>query len=99
MDKKPTFLNYLLPVVMVTIGLLHYVKHGVDAAAILPVILGVFALYMALFNHLLLEHTLAFLEKVWHPIGQTITLILLTVTFFVIFVPVGLLLRLLKKDI
>ncbi len=97
--KKPTFLNYLLPLLMIAIGLRHYVKHGVDAVTIIPIVLGVFALYMVLFNHPLLQRAETLLIKVWYPIGQLITIILLTVTFYLVFAPVGLLLRLFKKDI
>ena len=66
---------------------------------IIPIVLGLFALYMALFNHPLLQRVELIITKLWYPIGQAITMVLLTVTFCVIFAPVGLLLRLFKKDI
>jgi hypothetical protein len=97
--EQLTILNYLLPVVMIFAGLWHYVKHGLDLVTIVPVVLGTFALYMALFNHLLLQRTLNLLTKLWYPIGQLITVLLLTITFYIVFAPVGLVLRLLKKDI
>ena len=96
---RPTILNYLLPLIMITVGLWHYFKHGLDLMTIIPIILGAFALYLALFNHLLLQRIEILLIKLWYPIGQLITIILLTVTFYVVFAPVGLILRLLKKDI
>ena len=84
---------------MIALGLRHYFKHGLDLVAIIPVVLGLFALYMVLFNHFLLQRIEAFIIKIWAPIGQLITIILLTITFYVIFAPVGLILRLFKKDI
>ena len=97
--KRPTILNYLLPLIMIAGGLLHYRKHGLDLLTIIYISSGVFPLYMALFNHLLLQRALGVLTRVWYPIGQYITIILLTITFFVLFAPVGLLLRLFRKDI
>ena len=101
MKKKtqPTVLNYLLPLIMIALGLRHYFKHGLDLVAIIPVVLGLFALYMVLFNHFLLQRIEAFIIKIWKPIGQFITIILLTITFYVVFAPAGLILRLFKKDI
>jgi hypothetical protein len=97
--EQPSMLNYLSPLIMITLGLWHYSRHGVDLVAIILIVFGSFALYLALFNNLLLQHLLAFLTKLWYPVGQFITIMLLTVTFFVIFAPVGILLRLFKKDI
>jgi hypothetical protein len=90
---------YLSPFIMIALGLWHYARHGVDLVTIIPIVLGAFTLYLALFNRPLLQGILTFLTKIWYPIGQFITLFLFTVTFFVIFVPVGIVLRLLKKDI
>jgi hypothetical protein len=99
-DKKQvTFLNYLLPLVMIAVGFRHYMKHGADLWALIPIALGVFSLYLALFNHRLLIRLLDCLTKWWFPIGQFITIILLTVIFYIVFAPVGLILRLFKKDI
>jgi len=98
-NQKPTILNYVLPVIMIAIGLLHLARHGMDLAGLIPIVLGIFALYMALFNHPLLQRVLNIITKLWYPIGQGITVVLLTITFFLVFAPVGLLLRLLKKDI
>jgi len=92
-------MNYLSPLIMITLGLWHYVRHGVDLVTIILIVLGTFALYLALFNHFLLQRVLTFLTKLWYPIGQFITIVLFMVTFFVIFTPVGILLRLFKKDI
>jgi len=97
--EKPSILNYLLPLVMIALGLLHLVKHGAHPMAIIPIVLGAFGLYLVLFNHSLLQRLQAFLIKIWYPVGQLITTILLTITFYVVFAPVGLLLRLFKKDI
>ena len=99
MKEKPTILNYLSPFVMIALGTWHYLRHGVDFAAVILIVLGVFALYMALFNHPLLHRVLTFLTKLWYPIGQFITVLLLTATFFLVFMPAGIILRLLKKDI
>ena len=99
MKEKPSVLNYLSPLVMIAIGLLHYKRHGVDLVTIILIVLGFFALYMTLFNHPLLRRVLVLLEKLWFPVGQLITMILLTVTFYLVFAPVGIVLRLLKKDI
>ena len=98
-NTKPTFLNYLAPLIMIAIGARHYFKHGLDVVTIITILLGCFALYLVLFNHRLLQEVLALITKLWYPIGQLITVILLTVTFYIIFAPVGLLLRLFKKDI
>jgi len=97
--QKPSMLNYILPLIMIALGLRHYVKHGMDALVIIPIVLGVFSLYLALFDHALLQRLLVLITKLWYPIGQGITIVLLTVTFYVVFAPVGLLLRLLNKDI
>ncbi len=92
-------MNYLPPLIMITLGVWHYLRHGVDFVTIIPIVLGIFALYLALFNRPLLQRALTFLTKLWYPIGQFITVVLFTVTFFVIFAPVGIVLRLFKKDI
>jgi hypothetical protein len=84
---------------MILIGCRHYVKHGVDLLTVLPVLLGFFGLYMVLFNHRLLGSVQDFIIKAWFPVGQLITVLLLAVTYYLIFAPVGLLLRLFKKDI
>jgi hypothetical protein len=99
MKKKPSVINYVLPLIMIALGVRHYFKHGADLWAIIPVVLGVFSLCLALFNHVLLERLLALLTKLWYPVGQFITIILLTVIFYIVFAPVGLILRLFKKDI
>ena len=99
MAKKPTLLNYLAPFIMIAIGVGHSIRHGIDLLTVIPVTLGAFALYLAIFNHALLQRVLAFITKCWLPIGQGITLILFGATFFLVFAPVGIILRLLKKDI
>ena len=98
-STKPTLLNYLAPLILLTTDWFHYLKHGVDAFTIILILFACFLLYMVLFNHRLLQQFLALIIKLWYPIGQMITVILLTLTFFIIFAPVGLLLRLFKKDI
>ena len=97
--KQVILLNYLLPMVMISLGVLHFLKHGLDLATIIPVIIGSFALYMALFNHLLLQRTIDFITKLWYPISQAITVLLLTVTFYAVFAPVGLFFRLFRRDV
>jgi len=97
--KKVIFLNYLLPLIMISLGILHFLKHGLDLATVIPVILGSSALYMALFNHLLLQRTIDFITKVWYPMSQAITVVLLTMTFYVVFAPVGLFFRLFRRDV
>jgi len=84
---------------MIGLGVWHYVRHGVDLVTVIPIVLGVFALYLVLFNHPLLQRVLALLLKLWYPIGQFITIFLFVLTFFFIFAPVGLILRAFKKDI
>jgi|GEM_PF-5009010 hypothetical protein len=92
-------MNYISPFIMIAIGLWHYARHGIDLVTIIPIVLGCFALYLVLFNHSLQQRVLAYLTKLWFPIGQFITIILFILTFIVIFIPVGTILRLLKKDI
>ena len=82
-------MNYLSPLIMISLGLWHFARHGLDLVAIIPIVLGIFALYMALFNHILLKRVLTFLTKLWYPIGQLISLGLLAVTFYLVFAPVG----------
>ena len=84
---------------MISIGAWHYVRHGVDIVTITSIFFGTFALYLVLFNHPLLKRILQFLTKLWYPIGQFITIFLFALTFFLIFAPMGILLRLFKKDI
>ena len=96
---RPSILNYISPFIMIAIGVWHYVRHGVDLLTIIPVVLGCFALYLVLFNHSLLQCILVYLTKLWFPVGQFITIVLFIITFILIFVPVGIVLRLLKKDI
>ena len=97
--EKPSTLNYISPFIMIALGVWHYVRHGVDLATIIPIVLGIFAIYLVLFNHSLLHGVLAFLTKIWYPIGQFITVFLFVLTFIFIFAPVGILLRIFKKDI
>lgn len=97
---KPLFiLNFLPPVVLIAIGLRHFVKQGPDAGTVIPVLLGIFALYLALFNRPLLQRVLGLLTKLWVPVGRCIALFLLAATFYLVFMPVGLLLRLIQKDV
>jgi hypothetical protein len=97
--EKPSVSNYISPFIMIALGVWHYVRHGVDLVTIIPISLGIFALYLVLFNHPLLQGVLTYLTKIWYPIGQFITILLFVFTFFLIFAPVGILLRLFKKDI
>jgi len=96
---KPTLLNYISPLIMIAIGIWHYARHGMDLITVIPVVLGAAALYLVFYNHFLLHRVLTYFTKLWYPIGQFITILLFIVTFFVIFAPVGIILRLLKKDI
>ncbi len=98
-NKKPGILNYILPLIMVLFGIRHYFKHGLDLMAVIPVIFGLFALYMVLFNHSLLQQTEKIIIKLWYPVGQLITFILLTATFYLVFTPVSIVLRWMGKDI
>ncbi len=97
--QRLSILNYLLPVIMILIGLRHFAKHGMGPMTIIPIVLGTFALYLVLFNHLLLKRIEVVIIKLWYPVGQLITIILLTITFYLIFMPAGFLLRLFKKNI
>ena len=98
-NKQVIFLHYLLPLIMISLGVFHFFKHGLDLATIIPIILGGSAFYMALFNHLLLQRIIDFLAKLWYPISQAITVVLLTVTFYAVFAPVGLFFRLFRRDV
>jgi len=97
--KKPTIYNYFAPFLMLLIGLRQFSKHGIVPIAVIPILIGLFSLYLVIFNHHLLERILKIITKVWLPIGRFIALALLTITFYLLFAPVGLLLRLIKKDI
>jgi len=99
MPKQSSARHFLPPLIMISLGLWHFLRHGVDVMTVFMMSLGSFALYMALFNHSLLERVLAGITKIWYPIGQFIALTLFTIMFFIIFTPVGIVLRLLKKDI
>ncbi len=97
--NRPSTVNYIAPFIMIALGVWHYAHHGMDLITVIPIVLGAAALYLVLFNHSLLHLVLTYLTKLWYPIGQFITILLFIVTFFLIFAPVGIILRLLKKDI
>ena len=83
MEKKeqPSVINYLSPFVMIALGIWHYIRHGMDLVTIIPIALGIFALYLVLFNHDLLQRVLTSLTKFWYPIGQFITLVIFMAAF------------------
>jgi hypothetical protein len=90
---------YLPPFIMLSISFWHYHRHGLDAMAIGLGCLGLVVLGLTAFNRPLLERALAFLTKLWLPVGQLIGTIIFAIAFFLVFAPVGLMLRLLRKDI
>jgi len=98
-NKKLSTINYFSPLLMIAVGVWHYFRHGLDMVTIIPIALGFFALYLAIFNHSLLQRVLTVLEKLWYPIGWFIASTLFVAVFFIVFAPVGILLRLFKKDI
>lgn len=97
-EKQLYVFGYGLPLVLVVLGLKHWHQHGPGILSILPLSLAALMLLITRYN----RRALTAIFKAWMvtatAIGHALTLCLLSAVFILVFVPAGLLLRLLKKD-
>ena len=96
--KNLLVFGYGLPVILTVIGLLNMRKHGLSWFNETLFALAVVVLSITVFNQPLLKIIYTKWMKVAHFIGQIMTTVLLAVVFYLIFTPVGLVLRLMRKD-
>ena len=97
--KQLLVFGYGLAVIMIVWSGLFWRKHP---AAVWPWLLVVPAVALAAVTRWRLESLKPFYArwmKVAHMIGQVVTTALLTLIFYLVFAPVGIILRMLRKDL
>lgn len=87
-----------LPIICAAFGFLHQLKHGAGLGSYSAFAFGLTVLLATIFS----RETLGLIYKYWmkmaHAIGATVTFLILVIMFFVIFAPLGILFRIMKKD-
>ena len=100
-QKKKNLLvfGYGLAVIIPSLVFLHGRKHGMGIISFVLLIFSVTILLITVVNY---QYLKGFYEK-WmlaaHFIGKIVTTLLLTILFYGVFAPVGLILRLMRKDL
>lgn len=98
-QKQLTVFGYGLPLILVFLGMLRAFKHGWGIFSLIFFVTAGVVLILAL----LFRPWLAVIFKYWmivaHGIGQVVTVIVLTFIFYLVFMPVGILLRVLGRDL
>jgi len=90
--------GYGLPVIFNWIATLHYLKHGVNNTSTVFYLLAVTVLLITIFHKKSLECIYHWWMKVAHFIGHVITSILLIIFYYLVFAPLGILFRIIRKD-
>ena len=98
-DKKNLLVfGYGLPLILTVIGLLNIRKHGLSWFNETLWTLAVIVLLITILNQPLLKIIYTKWMKVAHFIGQIVTTLIMIAVFYLIFTPVGIVLRLMGKD-
>ena len=97
--KNLIVFGYGLAIILAFIGTRMGIKHGWDLGPIILLSLSVFMLILTSVSLKGVEKIYKPWMKVAHLIGGTITAIMLSLMFYLIFGTVGLILRFLKKDL
>ncbi len=98
-QKQLLVFGYGLPVILAVLGLRHWHQHGFDAMADALLVVAAAVLLTTAFSKPLLKVLFKYWMKAAYFIGGIITAVILTVLFFTVFTTVGIILRLLRKDL
>lgn len=98
-QKQLLTFGYGLPVILAVLGLGHWHKHGFDTMAAALLAVATAALLTTIYSKPLLQVLFKYWMKAAHMIGGIIIAVILTVLFFTVFTAVGVILRLLRKDL
>ena len=101
MDKKKRDLlvfGYGLPLILFFLSGASYLKRGLMVFNLILFVLAVIVLLITIFNKKLLKAIYFRWMKVAHFIGGVVTNIILIIFFYCVLSPVGLFLRLIRKD-
>ena len=101
MDKQRKNLlvfGYGLAVILTTLCLKAWWSHGWKLLNTIFIVLAVLMLLITIFNEGLLKKIYDRWMKVAHVIGNTVTGIILSVLFYILFGTIGIILRLMGKD-
>ena len=98
-QKKLLVFGFGLPVVLLVLGAGHWHQHGFDATAAALLAVAGFVLLITLFNRPMLQVLFKYWMKAAGLIGVIVTTVILSVLFFGVFSVVGIILRLLRKDL
>ena len=90
--------GYGLPVICAFLAWRDYAKHGWGVWPVIFLVVGVIVLLLTLFNREALKVVFKYWMKVAHAIGAVVMTVLLAGLFFIIFTPMAIVLRLMKKD-
>ena len=97
--KQIRVFGYGLPLILLILGARHWHQHGLDAIVGVFLVLAVIVLGITLFNRPWLKIIFRYWMKAAQAIGGAVTMIILTVLFYLVFGTVGIILRLLRKDL
>ena len=97
--KNLLVFGYGLAVILSMIAFRLNHKHGFGVSIIVLMALAGMILFLTIFNQKVLKTIYIYWMKGAHFIGGIFSFILLTVIFYGVFSPVGLILRLIKKDL
>ena len=96
--KNLTVFGYGLGIIALIFGLGGWHKHGFQLQTIVLLICSVIFLSTAWLNYMAYKPAYEMWMKVAHIIGAVVTTGILTLVFFLVFFPTGLVLRLFGKD-
>ena len=97
-DKQLKVFSYGLPLICFLLSWRQYAKHGLTMWVEGFIVVGIIVLMMALFAKTGIKVLFKYWMKVTGLIGKLVTTCILTVFFFCVMTPVGIILRLMGKD-
>ncbi len=98
-DKKDLLVfGYGLGVISALFCTSGYIKHGFHLPQLTLLVCGIFVVFVTSINPYALKLAYTLWMKVAHCIGFVITTGILSILFFLIFTPIGLLFRVIGKD-
>jgi uncharacterized membrane protein len=97
-QKDMLFFGYGLALISAFFGVGSFIKHGMGLASVTLLVSSLFFIAVTSFKWEALKLGYSGWMKVAHLIGFIVTAVILTVVFFLVFTPVGILLRILRRD-
>ena len=98
-QKQLTVFGYGLPVILTFLAVVHGRKHSWDMVSTVMIAAAVAVLVLGLFFRLWLAVIFRYWMRMAHAIGQVVTVLILGFVFCLIFVPAGIVLKMLGKDL